>query len=234
MGTMRNAIALCLISIIIHGCGILDTEPSRGLLKIVLEKEESSGTLAKGGHLTSAQYILKKGYTVQSWEHIPRVNSYFNIEIGDLEPGDDYSVTLYGRTRDFFITASASQSGISVSQGKETCVRLVWSAFIPDMIMPPDGDTITGESITFRWSPIPGAELYHLMVDDDINFETPEISSFWASQSYECGQNFFESNVNYWRVRCRGHWKVTVTSSFSSERWGDWSEPHRFMSDGNP
>jgi len=231
---MRNAIVLCLISILIQGCGIFDTEPSTGLLRIVMDKEESGGTLAKGGYLTSAQYILKKGYVVQSWEHIPRVNSHFNIEISDLEPGDDYSVTLYGRQREFFIAASASQSGIKVRQGKETSVRLTWSAFIPDMITPAEGDIINGESVVFRWNPVPEAELYHLMVDDDIAFETPEISRFWAPQSYECWQSFFESNVNYWRVRCRGHWKVSNTSSFSSERWGNWSEPHRFVLSGNP
>ena len=223
-------IVFCFFLIIIEGCGIY--EPATGRLIIVFEQEEPDQHLAKTTEsLLWAQYRLKRGNELIYWEHLQKTGDFFHTLIADLEPGDDYSIVLYGRMRAFEIAASASQSGIEIKKGEETRVQLSWSPFTPVQITPVDGDTITSETLTFQWSPVAESDLYQLDVAEDTLFTTPAISRPLAEQSCTVFKALFKGNAYYWRIRCRGLWNVSASTGISVQRWGKWSELRRFVLD---
>jgi len=230
---MLNKVGTIVLScyfILLEGCGIY--EPATGSLVLVFEQEEPGQNLAKPtGSLLWAQYRLKRGNELVCWEHLQKTGDVFHTLIADLVPGDDYSIVLYGRMREFDIAASASQSGIEIKKGEETRVQLSWSPFTPVQIIPVEEDTITTETLTFQWGPVAESDLYQLDVAEDTLFTTLSISRPLHEQSCTVFKALFKGNVYYWRVRCRGLWNVATSTGISVQRWGIWSNSRRFVLD---
>ena len=225
-----GTIVLFCYLILLEGCGIY--EPASGSLTIVFDQEEPGQNLAKPTeNLLWAQYRLMKGDELVCWEHLQKTGDVFHTLIADLEPGDEYSIVLYGRMREFEIAASASQSGIEIKKGEETRVQLSWSPFTPVQITPVDGDTIISETLTFQWTPMDESDLYRLEVADDTLFTTPAISRPIHEQSCTIFKALFTEKVYYWRIRCRGLWNVSASTGISVQRWGIWSNCRRFVLD---
>jgi len=216
--------------ILLEGCGIF--EPATGRLTVVFEQEAQSQNLVKTTEsLLWAQYRLIKGDELIYWEHLQKTADVFHTLIADLEPGDDYSIVLYGRMRAFEIAASASQSGIEIKKGEETRVQLSWTPFTPVQITPVQGDTITTETLTFQWSPVAESDLYRLEVSADTLFTNPAISRPLTEHSCTVFKGLFTEKIYYWRIRCRGLWNVSASTGISVQRWGIWSGLRRFVLD---
>ena len=72
----------------------------------------------------------------------------------------------------------------------------------PSLIKPSDGEPRAGfGNIQFSWASVPGARDYHLQVDDDPSFISPEadISSI-SSTSYTLAGPLTQGKIFYWRV----------------------------------
>ena len=94
-----NILILSALIILISSCGLLEPPDKNGELIIVLKKQESLGkvSIVQSDTLASVQCILKKGSTTVYDQNLTKNGSYYEGEIKNLEPADNYSVLLYGK-----------------------------------------------------------------------------------------------------------------------------------------
>jgi hypothetical protein len=232
MSLKLTTYGICFLFIISAGCGIFDPGPSPGTLKIIFDESDTNAQLKKssGGVLSAAQVIIEKRNSVAYVDFLKKAGNVFHTEITSLQPGHDYSVTLYGRHDiSYYIATSAHQSDVSITEGDETLVKLSWSPFITTLSSPDLGDTLTGDYIHLEWEPVPGANKYHLIVDDDNFFTNPCIDNTRDDNQVTINFESFPEGTYFWRVQCIGSWKSKETlNSQLLDRDGIWSRISRF------
>lgn len=87
----------------------------------------------------------------------------------------------------------------------------------PSLVSPPNGVTCIYLPITLDWNPVSDAVQYHLQVDDNSNFSSPEINPRDITSSEYTIRSGLSSGVTYyWRVR--GINSCDVGGNFSSIR----------------
>lgn len=226
---IKNALVLIigLCMIFLQGCGILNPEQS-GTLYITFEKNVPNRQLAKSPRsLDAAQYVIRQRNILRRWSTLTKEENHFIAEIAPLEPGSDYSVLLYGRKNgSIYIITTAYHSGIEIEEEKITVVEMSWTPFKVVLTTPVRRDTLRENTLYFEWNPVHGAEAYQLMVDDDSTFWSPIISPIVTDEFYEVGDQLFENGTYYFRIKCRGRWKMDTFTS--DQRWGEWSDTSTF------
>ena len=97
-------------------------------------------------------------------------------------------------------------------------VTLVAEALPPPTLMSPSYDSSTTDNTPdFDWSDIPGSSAYGIMVDNNPDFSSPEISQTTTSSIYTQTTPLTEGTY-YWRVRTQD----------GSGLWGTWSSTWLF------
>jgi uncharacterized protein (TIGR02145 family) len=206
-------------------CGLFEPENGKGVLRIFLVKDDADDDhLEKTQEsLSSVRCILKKGSsTVHDQEH-SKVGSSFQIDIEELDPGDDYSILLYGRTIGGDIIGRGYREGVRVNSGEVTDVSLSWGGFRPVLNVPADGSTVTDNTPTFDWSDVSGAAEYELQADNSNSFTSPEINQSSLTISTYTPSGSLLDGIYYWRVRAKD----------SQGSWGSWSSMWSFTINGS-
>jgi hypothetical protein len=83
---------------------------------------------------------------------------------------------------------------------------------VPTLISPSNGITTTNTTPTFSWSTSSGATQYHIQIDNNANFSSPERDEKPPTNSYTSSSPLSVDIYN-WRVRAGN----------SSNFWSDWS-----------
>ena len=206
-----------LVTLFITSCGILEPQKLNGSLIIILEQKEKdiSRELARVlDNLNSVQCILKKGSETIYNNNLTKIDTYYEGEFKDLDPGNDYSVLLYGKSVSSEIIQRGSRIGISIKAGEKTTATLTWSEFIPSLTSPSNDSTVNDNTPTFDWAAVSGASVYELEVDNSSSFDSPEIhQNSLTSTEYTPGSSLSDGTY-YWHVRCQD----------SEGNWGGWSD----------
>ncbi len=87
---------------------------------------------------------------------------------------------------------------------------------IPDLLNPSAGEQFENETISFTWNSVLDAVLYHLQIDDDNDFSSPE-KEVWLIVISKEYSNFSDGDY-YWRVRAQDE----------AGNWGSWSVAQNF------
>ena len=204
-------------------CGLLEPEKPCGSLSIVLLQEETpQNNLPKINSATTHESVLcvvKKGsQTVFNNNLTKKDGGGFHGEINDLEPAENYSVLLYGKSSTNSILSRAYKSDISVSAGKQSSVTLTWSSFTPAPASPADGSSLSETTPTFNWSAVAGVNIYELEVDDNNNFGSPVIKNSNLISNSFTAQSPLSDGTYFWRVRGKD----------AEGNWGEWSDIFQF------
>jgi hypothetical protein len=83
----------------------------------------------------------------------------------------------------------------------------------------PNYHTIANPTLT--WNPIPWARAYHIQVDNNANFSSPEYESSSIPPNISSAAPTLDEGVWYWRVRALR----------DNQTWGSWSSPGSFTID---
>lgn len=254
MLSKRIILVFCLMLILTAGCGIFEPRSSKGTLNIIMVKnpqsneqvgklrEERSGIWQIKEKLSNAQCIILRDTEVEYKNPLRKEDDYFHARIACLEPGENYSVFLYGKeTRSYRIVVSAHQPGIAIQKGKETTIDLSWSLFKTTLNTPATGDTVTSQHVNLEWNPVTGAKGYCLLLDDDNDFSNPIIDERIESNQISIPFESFPEGNYYWKIQCIGSWVVSgvVPSDYRTDvarrtseivdREGHWSDIASFV-----
>ncbi|MCK4470363.1 MAG: hypothetical protein KAW49_01115, partial [Anaerolineae bacterium] len=69
----------------------------------------------------------------------------------------------------------------------------------PSLHLPPDGSSVCDTTPYFEWLPVNGADSYHIQVDDNFGFSSPEIDRTTSNHYYTPGTPL-SPGTHYWRV----------------------------------
>jgi len=165
------------------------------------------------------------------WNHVSRATSY-QIEID--EATDFSSPEIVHTTSDTFFTP-----GVDLRPGTQhwrvraanACGMGEWSSARsitilttptqPGLSSPFNGDTTSDDTPTFRWDGVSGATWYRVQVDDDSDFDSPEINETTGGTSYTPASGL-PDDVYHWRVRAYNEcgtgswsevWQLTVETA---------------------
>jgi uncharacterized protein (TIGR02145 family) len=209
---------MVLLSVLSLRCGIFEPFNRKGSLAIILVQENHEQGLGKALEtLSSVRYVLKKGSVTVNEDYLPKSGSYFEGTIGDLDPGDDYSVQIYGMDSSGDILGMGSKSSISITSGKTTTETISWIKFKPILNNPSNGSTGISTNPTLSWNSVGGASSYGLQVSTNSNFT----GGLVFDQSGITGTNrqvsgLSEGTTYYWRVNATG---PGGTSGWSDDRY---------------
>ncbi|MEJ2629469.1 MAG: hypothetical protein P8078_13070, partial [bacterium] len=218
-----NILIFPVLIILISSCGLLEPPDKNGELIIVLKKQESMGkvSIVQSDTLDSVQCILKKGSTTVYNQNLTKSGSYYEGEIKNLEPADNYSVLLYGKNSSQNIIRRGYESSISVEAGEATTVTLSWNDFTPILLSPSNNSALNDTTPSFDWYDISDASMYELEVDSDSLFPHPVIDLDTLTTSSYTATNALSYFTYYWRVRAQDN----------QGNWGEWSDIWNFTID---
>ncbi len=114
-------------------------------------------------------------------------------------------------------------NGQTVTRTHTITVTLNVSTAVPDVPIltnPPDGATNVSLKPTFQWQAAAQATSYHLQVDDDPNFGSPEIDVDVTGTSYTATTNLASDTTYYWRVKANnacGQSNYSTVFSFTTQ-----------------
>ena len=216
----RNILFLLVIMVIIViRCGLFEPEEQKGSICIRLVTKTNPTTLAKTQEsLSTVRCIVKKGSSTIHDQNHSKSGGSFKIDITELDPGDNYSVLLYGKNSSGDIIGRGYKSGISVKAGEVTNVSMYWNKFKPVLNTPGNGTTINDNTPTFDWTSVSVAVSYELVVDNSSSFGSPEIHQTNLGNSTYTASSSLSENTYYWRVRAKD----------SQGNWGGWSDVWNF------
>lgn len=91
----------------------------------------------------------------------------------------------------------------------------------PDLASPPNGSIVSDTTPTFSWDSVNGAISYHILVDDNASFSSPEISQTTTVTSYT-PITVLTTTTYYWKVQASNThgegpwsfvWEITIADS---------------------
>jgi len=83
----------------------------------------------------------------------------------------------------------------------------------PTLVSPLNGSSAANQTPTFNWNTVTGATSYDLLVDNNSDFSSPEISVVPTTNSYTVPSKALSAGTYYWKV------KVTSASGSYSSTW---------------
>lgn len=83
----------------------------------------------------------------------------------------------------------------------------------PTLVSPSNGSSAANQTPTFSWNAVTGATSYNLLVDNNSDFSSPEISVAPTTNSYTVPTKALSAGTYYWKV------KVTSASGSYSSAW---------------
>jgi len=83
----------------------------------------------------------------------------------------------------------------------------------PVLVSPTNGSSAANQTPTFSWNAVTGATSYDLLVDNNSDFSSPEISFAPTTNSYTVPSKALSAGTYYWKV------KVTSASGSYSSTW---------------
>ncbi len=127
------------------------------------------------------------------------------------------SWTLRANAIDSFsvpVIVNSSSYGESFSGSSSFTVDVLSAApSMPSLSTPSDGSSTSDTTPYFGWSLVSGANSYHIQVDDNASFSSPEIDATTGSPNYTPTSPLSLGTDYYWRVRASN---TCGTSSWSS------------------
>jgi hypothetical protein len=148
-------------------------------------------TANSGWNISSAQITI-------STYNVPP-NTLQSRIVSNLTGGVTYYFALWSCDE---VNNCSSISNIAYTYAKPSSETPPLSA--PDLISPTNGSSINVTKPTFSWNPVqvPGASItYFLQVDDDINFNSPNINETTSNTSFTPTTDLTKGTTYYWRVR---------------------------------
>jgi len=213
-----SVLILIFVTSLIYTCGIIEPESKNGSLIIVLNQPDPNPLSKSLGELDAVQCIVKKGATTKYDQNLTKNGGYFEGDITELDPGNDYSVLLYGKNISNDIIRRGYQDQITVNAGKATTVNINWDEFTVTLVAPVDGSTSKDQTPAFDWNDVPGAALYELLVDNSSDFDSPVIGQNSLTSSNYLAPNPLADGSYYWKVRAKD----------SQGNWSGWSDTWSF------
>lgn len=214
---MHKRVLFCLLILYLMSgiqCGLFEPENGKGSVRIHLVSDTGTIQAAKTQEsLSSVRCVLKKGSDTIHDQNHAKVNGSFQIDIEDLDPGDDYSILLYGKNINEDIIGRGYRDNISVIAGDVANVSISWSWFNPTLVSPANGSTTSDNTPTFDWSSVSGASIYALEGDNSNSFSSLELDQSNLASSDYMPSTSLADGTYYWRVR----------SKDSQGNWGGWS-----------
>lgn len=196
-------VCLCFLA----GCSVFEPDPSPAVLKIDIVNEGGGSGLDKpADRLDFVDCVVKQGSDVRYLGSLVKDHSgYFSAEISPLEPGDGYSVLVFGkRIPDTRYLVVGYASDITLRHGQVTTVRIAWVSTQPMLLFPTDGDTVRSDTLGFHWSGVVGSTGYVFWVDDDRYFRDPEIYRLTMTEDPSYTPVYPLPNGTYfWKVSAR-------------------------------
>ncbi|MCX8015302.1 MAG: hypothetical protein N2748_04710, partial [candidate division WOR-3 bacterium] len=181
-------------------------------------------------------YILKFWHAYYDWRADPPIDSgciYISTNGGaSWELIDYFSNEIDEGEKTYDITNYASgQPDVRIMFRYKAYDELYWqiddfevlfAPIAPTLLTPADGALTNDPTPDFDWSDVMGATEYHLQVDNDNNFSSPEIDVKITTSNYTPTTPLADGHY-WWRVRSKGQ-----------TLWGSWSTPWTFTIDATP
>lgn len=179
-------------------------EPNNSFFNRASITNDDSG----GAYVASA--LNNDSHSVLKIQHIDRSGN-FSWDTNGIEICN----TLATGTANFFgITHDSNFRAITAWPDTRLATPSIYSQKIEasqssiNLIKPDDNSTIYTSEVKFNWSNV-GADHYVLLVDDDVDFSSPEISDHhpygvfnnYDSTEYQISGNWLTAGTQYWKVR---------------------------------
>ena len=93
----------------------------------------------------------------------------------------------------------------------------------PTLLIPPDSSLVADDTPDFDWNDVSDASVYELIVDNSVDFSSPEINQSALTQTNYVTENPLLDGHYYWRVRCQdivgnwGGWSMTWNFTIDTE-----------------
>ncbi len=108
-------------------CGLFQPETGTGSITVYISSPEKANELAKAdAQLSYVKCMVEKGSKSIYDNYLTHEGGSFSGKIDDLEPGDDYSITLYGKNNNYETIVYGYQRNVNVTSGKNTSVSITW------------------------------------------------------------------------------------------------------------
>jgi|GEM_PF-2008079 len=157
------------------------------------------------------EYVIGNAATSASATFTPQPTSTLTLaptETFTAAPTETPSLTpttapelFFTFTPTFAPTQTAAPSATALAQ----------SSSAPTLLNPPDNATLSAHYL-FAWQPIYNASRYHIEIDNNADFSSPEWSS-WRKDATYAVSSMPRKTSYYWRVRAK-----------TTEDWGAWSQ----------
>jgi len=207
---------------LITECGIFRPEKPAGMY-VIPDIKQTGNVLYKSSSvfISYIKCIVKQGSdTVYTVIDDKSVNFNFSIKIRNLEPGNNYSVTIYAFDEKGDFILKGFSWGIKIRPDQTTVVYVKMKPFFPLLIFPEDKSFINNPSPVFRWAPVSDAYHYELNINNAENSKEPSFVIFTDS-CFAFIENLPEDHTFFWQVR----------ASDLKGVWGKWSTVFSFTVD---
>ncbi len=98
------------------------------------------------------------------------------------------------------VNVSSSSYGESFAGSGSFSVTVSATVSAPSLVTPSNGSSIDDTTPYFEWSSVSGATSYHIQVDNNSNFSSPEIDTTTSSSNYTPA-SALSYGIYYWRAR---------------------------------
>ncbi|MCS7228091.1 MAG: hypothetical protein NZ839_03905, partial [Endomicrobia bacterium] len=117
---------------------------------------------------------------------------------------NNYTTTLMNNTTYWWRVAATDGAG-NISSFSTAWKFVVDSSFVgkPMLITPTNGLRTVTTKPFFDWTTVSNAVSYHLQVDDNVNFTSPEINVEITVSSYQATVDLSAGTTYWWRVRAK-------------------------------
>jgi uncharacterized protein (TIGR02145 family) len=210
---LRACIAAA-VAVSLH-CGLFEPRENKGSIAIVIQSEKEE-VLAKALEaLSSVEYELTKGGATIRSGSLERNGGYFEGTLSDLDPGDDYGVSLTGLDGNDDIIGTGSDNQISVAAGQTATAKISWIKFKPVLSSPAPEATGISTSPMLIWNSVSGAYSFGLQVSTSSSFSTLVYNQSRITTTSRQVTGLSEGTTYYWRVNATG----SGGTSAWSEAW---------------
>jgi hypothetical protein len=125
-------------------------------------------------------------------------------EVDASQSGTSYTPGTPLNPDTYYWRANGTNDFFTGSWSDVWTVSILGPPTIPDLLSPYSGSVIDDRTPTLDWSSATGASTYHLQVDDDLGFASPEVDELGILLSSHTVTTPLEHGGYYWRVRALG------------------------------